>query len=82
MRRGKELSLAEALKLEYRIASHLVTRPDYAEGIRVRIAERDRSPRWQPARLEEVRAEDIDSLFGPAADGELELQEFAFGDAG
>jgi enoyl-CoA hydratase len=82
MRRGKELSLAEALKLEYRIASHLVTRPDYAEGIRVRIAERDRSPRWQPARLEEVRAEDIQSLFGPAADGELELQEFTFGDAG
>lgn len=82
MRRGRSLSLAEALKLEYRIASHLVARPDYAEGITVRIAERGRSPRWQPASLAEVRESDVESVFGQAADGELELQEAAFGEAG
>ena len=81
MRRGRSLSLAEALKLEYRISSHLVSRPDYAEGIRVRIAERDRSPRWQPASLGEVREADIEALFGPAVNGELELREAAFGEA-
>jgi enoyl-CoA hydratase len=81
MRRGRSLSLAEALKLEYRISSHLVARPDYAEGIKVRIAERDRSPRWQPATLREVRDSDIEALFGPAPGGELELQEPAFGEA-
>lgn len=82
MRRGKALTLAEALQLEYRIASHLVTRPDYAEGIKVRIAERDRAPVWQPAALSEVRDADIEAVFGPAVDGELELHEFAFGEAG
>ena len=81
MRRGRSLSLAEALKLEYRISSHLVARPDYAEGIKVRIAERDRRPRWQPATLAELRDTDIEALFGPAPGGELELHEVAFGDA-
>jgi enoyl-CoA hydratase len=81
MRRGKSLTLKEALKLEYRIASHLVARPDYAEGIKVRIAERHRAPRWQPASLAEVTGADIEAVFAPAADGELELQDFAFGES-
>lgn len=81
MRRGKTLSLADALRLEYRVASHLVARPDYAEGIKVRIAERHREPRWQPASLADVTDADIDSVFAPAADGELELKDLAFGES-
>jgi enoyl-CoA hydratase len=75
MRRGRTLSLAEALRLEYRIASHLVARPDYAEGIKVRIAERGREPNWRPAALAEVKDADVEALFAPAPDGELELEE-------
>ena len=75
MRRGKTLSLAEALRLEYRIASHLVVRPDFAEGIRARIADRGREPRWRPATLAEIDEAEIESLFMTAADGELELDE-------
>ena len=77
MRRGKDLTLAEALRLEYRIASRIVERPDYAEGVRLRIAERDPSPRWTPARLEEVSDAEIEALFQPAADGDLDLTEAA-----
>lgn len=75
MRRGASLSLADALRLEYRIASHLVARPDYGEGIRARIADRNREPRWQPAVLAEVDEAELESLFLTAADGELELDE-------
>jgi enoyl-CoA hydratase len=75
MRRGKSLSLAEALRLEYRIASHLVARPDFAEGIKARIADRGREPSWQPATLAEVDEADIEALFMTAADGELELED-------
>jgi enoyl-CoA hydratase/carnithine racemase len=75
MRRGKALTLAEALRLEYRIASHLVARPDFAEGIRARIADRGREPRWQPATLAEIDETEIESLFTTAADRELQLDE-------
>ncbi len=82
LKRGKALDLAQALKLEYRIASLMVARPDFAEGIKVRIAERDREPRWQPATLAEVDDALIDSLFAPAEDGELELTEMSPGQNG
>ena len=60
----------------------MVARPDFAEGIKVRIAERDREPRWQPATLAEVDDALIDSLFAPAEDGELELAEMSLGQTG
>jgi enoyl-CoA hydratase len=42
---------------------HLATRPDFAEGIRARIVDKDNQPRWEPARIEDVTAELIDELF-------------------
>ena len=37
-KRGKSLSLANALKLEFRLASHLIGSHDYREGVAARIA--------------------------------------------
>ncbi|HXG77893.1 MAG TPA: enoyl-CoA hydratase/isomerase family protein [Methyloceanibacter sp.] len=74
MRRGKSLDLASALKLEFRLASHLIKSNDYREGIAARIAGKERSPQWRPARLEEVGAETIAHLFDTPAEDELELQ--------
>ena len=73
MQRGKQLSLAEALKLEFRVASHLVSTHDFREGIDARIAGKGRTPKWQPATLEEVDDEAIERLFATQVDGELEL---------
>ena len=73
MQRGKQLSLAEALKLEFRVASHLVSTHDFREGIDARIAGNGRTPKWQPATLEEVDDEAIERLFATQVDGELEL---------
>jgi enoyl-CoA hydratase/carnithine racemase len=75
MQRGKALSLADALRLEFRLASQLVARPDFAEGVKTRIAERGREPRWQPADVAEVDDKEIETLFTKAVDGELELDE-------
>ncbi len=75
MRRGKTLTLQEALRLEFTIASRIIERPDYAEGIKVRIAERDRAPNWSPGRLEDVSDAEIEDLMRPPDDGGLELVE-------
>ena len=75
MRRGKRLSLADALRLEFRLASQLIARPDYGEGIKSRIVGRGSEPRWHPATLSEVDDAEIESLFGRAPYGELRLEE-------
>jgi enoyl-CoA hydratase len=75
MQVGKGLTLAEALKLEFRLASHLVTTHDFREGIDARIAGKGRAPEWQPATLEEVDDREIERLFATRVEGELELDE-------
>ena len=75
MRVGKSLSLKEALKLEFRLASHIVATHDFREGIDARIAGKGRSAEWQPAALEDVGDAEIERLFSTPVDGELELIE-------
>ena len=73
MRLGKSLDLAAALKLEYRLASHLIVRQDYREGIAARIAGKGREPNWQPSTLAAVGDAEIEMWFTEPVEDELEL---------
>jgi enoyl-CoA hydratase len=75
MQAGKSLTLAESLKLEFRLASHLVETDDYREGINARITGKGRAPKWQPATIEEVDDAAIARLFETPVEEELELDE-------
>jgi enoyl-CoA hydratase len=79
MQRGKSLDLMNALKLEFRLASHLIETQDYREGIAARIAGSGRAPDWQPASLAEVDDEAIENLFATPVADELELEELTPG---
>jgi enoyl-CoA hydratase len=37
--------------------------PDFAEGVRAMVVDKDRKPAWQPARIEDVDLATIDALF-------------------
>jgi enoyl-CoA hydratase len=75
VQRGKSLNLAEALRLEFRLASQLVASHDYREGIGARIAGKGRLPNWQPATLDEVDDTFIENMFSAPAEDELDLGE-------
>lgn len=75
MQVGKSLTLREALRLEFRLASHLVETHDFREGIDARIAGRGRPANWEPARLANIDDAEIDHLFETPVDGELDLIE-------
>jgi enoyl-CoA hydratase len=66
--------LAESLKLtdfvdnmamEYRIASRVLVRPDFAEGVRAVIVDKDNAPQWDPATAEGVTEALVDAIFAP-----------------
>jgi len=65
--RVPRLSLADVFRLEYDVALGCATHPDFAEGIRALIVDKDRQPRWTPARPEEVSAEWIAAHFQTTA---------------
>jgi len=57
LRRHQGRPLEEVLAGEAKAARFMIAHPDYLEGIRARLLDRDQQPRWQPANLEEVRLE-------------------------
>ena len=61
-----ELSdFAENMRMEYRIASRVLTRPDFAEGVRAVITDKTGDPKWDPPTPEEVTDDLIESIFAP-----------------
>ncbi|MDN3480359.1 enoyl-CoA hydratase/isomerase family protein [Arthrobacter sp. APC 3897] len=66
LRRARELpELRSVLEQEYRVSLHALTAPDFAEGVRAQVVDKDRNPQWTPATLAEVRQTDVDSYFAP-----------------
>lgn len=73
LRKVRGLSLAEALKQEYRVGLRCLAGPDFREGIRAQVVDKDRNPRWQPPSLADVTAEAVAAYFAPLGDRELNL---------
>ncbi len=63
MHRGAGWSLAKSLAKDIEIRRHVTRHPDFREGVRAMVVEKDRSPRWSPARIEDVDPASIAALF-------------------
>ena len=61
----KLTAFADNMAMEYRIASRVLVRPDFAEGVRAVIVDKDNSPKWDPATAEGVTDALIDAIFAP-----------------
>ncbi len=58
-------SFADNMAMEYRIASRVLVRPDFTEGVRAVIVDKDNAPRWNPATPEGVSDGLLDEIFAP-----------------
>ncbi len=58
-------SFADNMVMEYRIASRVLMRPDFAEGVRAVIIDKTNDPKWSPATPEEVSEDLLDAIFAP-----------------
>lgn len=65
VRRARALpDLRAALAQEYALVLWFATtQPDLPEGIRAQLVDKDRTPRWQPARIEDVTAATVRDAF-------------------
>jgi len=62
LRAGAERDLTACLAAELGLVTRIIRLPDFAEGVRAMVVDKDRAPRWQPARIEEVDPRLIASL--------------------
>ncbi|MCQ9163094.1 MULTISPECIES: enoyl-CoA hydratase/isomerase family protein [unclassified Arthrobacter] len=74
LRRARALgSLEEVLDQELRVSLRALRWPDFAEGIRAQLVDKDRNPAWQPAALADVPAAVVESIFEDLGPDELGL---------
>lgn len=60
----------DEMRQEFAVASHIVQRHDFIEGVRALIVDKDNAPKWNPARIDDVTDHLIDQIFAPLPDGE------------
>lgn len=68
VRRARGMALADELRMERDIMQHCFHPPggghgDALEGIRAQVIDKDRQPRWNPARVEQVGAAAVAAFF-------------------
>ena len=51
--------------MEYAVAARVIARPDFVEGVRALIVDKDNAPRWNPPTPEAVSGAEIDAIFAP-----------------
>jgi enoyl-CoA hydratase len=61
---------AANMAMEYRIAARMIMRPDFAEGVRAVLVDKDNAPTWDPATPEGVSDAMLDAIFAPLPEGE------------
>lgn len=73
VRASKERDLRQTLVADYTLAARFLDSFDLAEGIRAVLIDRDQKPAWQPAKLEDVTSDMVNSMFQPIANDTFEL---------
>lgn len=74
VRRARRMeSVEHVLEMEFGISCALMYRGDGVEGVRALIIDKDRSPRWRPASMDEVTDDQVAAVFAGSAYGTLGL---------
>ncbi len=60
LRHNEGRALEEVFQADLRAARFLLAHPDYVEGVRARLVDKDDNPQWQPGSIEEVGKLDFD----------------------
>jgi enoyl-CoA hydratase len=73
IREARARDLRQTLMVDYRLACRILEGPDFPEGVRAALIDKDRRPRWRPDRLEDVSEGMVERYFAPMPGGELIL---------
>nr|WP_269208585.1 enoyl-CoA hydratase/isomerase family protein [Corynebacterium aquatimens] len=76
LKRAADMTLEEALTQEFWMSMNMQAHPEFKEGIRAQIIDKDRNPKWTYGSLEEVPADVVSGILTPLDDGRFEPPAF------
>ncbi|MBY6211167.1 enoyl-CoA hydratase/isomerase family protein [Microbulbifer agarilyticus] len=65
LQRCANMSLADVFRAELLLSTHVVRQPDFAEGVRALLIDKDSKPRWQFDSIEQIPKALIETCFAP-----------------
>ncbi|MBI1216596.1 MAG: enoyl-CoA hydratase/isomerase family protein [Alphaproteobacteria bacterium] len=71
IRQGASLSFESVMTMEYRLSQACARSHDFYEGIRAALIDKDRQPKWDPARVADVDDALIEGYFKPLGENDL-----------
>lgn len=73
IRRARHLSLAEVFRMEYAMSLNCCRHPEFPEGVRARLIDKDQTPHWHWPDVAAIPAAVVEAHFAPAWEGEHPL---------
>lgn len=71
IRAGAELDFEDCMSLEFRLTNRFMAAPDFYEGVRAVVIDKDQAPKWQPATLDAVTDRQVADYFASLGENEL-----------
>lgn len=75
--RARCLSLGQVLQMEYALSLNCCQHPEFSEGVRARLLDKDQQPRWHWPDVERVPQAVVDAHFSKAWEGRHPLADLA-----
>ncbi|BAU73011.1 enoyl-CoA hydratase/isomerase family protein [Metapseudomonas furukawaii] len=75
IRRARHLSLAEVFRMEYAMSLNCCRHPEFPEGVRARLIDKDNAPRWHWPDVSAIPRAVIEAHFEPVWDGPHPLDD-------
>lgn len=69
LKRHEGADLADVLRLEYQASTGCCVHPDFPEGVRALLVDKDKSPKWRPSCLNDVSVNAIAEILKPRING-------------
>ncbi|MBC9249917.1 enoyl-CoA hydratase [Pseudomonas alcaligenes] len=69
IQRARHLSLGEVFRMEYAMSLNCCRHPEFPEGVRARLIDKDQAPKWHWADVASIPAAVIEAHFAPLWEG-------------
>lgn len=69
LERAKRLTLAQVFQAEYLLSTNIMRYPEFAEGVRALLIDKDRNPQWQFKTIEDVPTDLVEQFFNAPRTG-------------
>ena len=78
LQRARHLSLAEVFQMEYTMTLNCCRHPEFSEGVRARLIDKDQKPRWHWPDINTVPEAVVQAHFHKAWEGRHPLADFSY----